>query len=220
MDDFRDETGDEHTYYALRSALGDVIPEILPSREDTNGHWGFPANGLQLSLRFRRTEYVRGETIPAIVILRNLASLPRTLLLTNSPALYLTFTVRCGTNAYLPERQELTIKRSDYYTPPLAPPHGVLSWELESKSERVAVLNLNRIFDLSQLGEYSISAHCQVFSSPNNPPTFEVPSGEVSFKIVEKLSISGLKEKNDWEKQRKDCWQRFNKYLQMKKNNN
>ena len=48
-----------------------ALPEELPAPEDTNGSWGAPIEGLQLSIRLHRREFLPGEPISAMVLLRN-----------------------------------------------------------------------------------------------------------------------------------------------------
>jgi hypothetical protein len=187
--DVWDETGNEYAYFAKHAALGEVIPEVLPANSDLKGNWGAETNGLQLSLRFRRNEYTQGEAIPAIVIFRNLESDTRKLLVTNSSALYFKFLVRFGTNELVLEpRDQLKRHDTDLSSAP-SPPQGIVSFDLKPKSERVAVLKLDRIFDLSRVGGYHVSVQCRIFTSATNIPSFEVASGDTVFRIVEGRDI-------------------------------
>src|SRR5208283_2339530 len=45
--------------------------ESLPAEEFPEGNWGTVTNGFQLSLRFEKTAFARGEPIVAVLLLRN-----------------------------------------------------------------------------------------------------------------------------------------------------
>lgn len=47
------------------------IRESLPVQDFPEGNWGGPEHGLQLSLRFNKTNYTNGEAIVAVLLLRN-----------------------------------------------------------------------------------------------------------------------------------------------------
>ncbi|PYJ06081.1 MAG: hypothetical protein DME25_07290, partial [Verrucomicrobia bacterium] len=59
------------------------LPEELSASGDSEGHWGALVDDLQLSVRFHRREFLAGEPVSAMVLLRNLAPTPRQLFVRN-----------------------------------------------------------------------------------------------------------------------------------------
>src|SRR5665213_1653654 len=45
-----------------------IIPEILSAEQDTNGNWGKPTDGMQLSVRFRQTQFIQEKMVPVYII--------------------------------------------------------------------------------------------------------------------------------------------------------
>ncbi len=184
--DIRDWVGDEEEHFVggLQDHL--ALPETLPSDQDINGNWGLMTNGLQLSLRFtRHGQFFVGSIVPAMAVFRNLEPYTRTLLLTNSSSLFITYLVRLGTNGYLPERKQGSQSATDVSIEP-SPLRGFFSWIFNARSEKIVVVDLNQLFDLSQPGEYSVQAICRVYSPTTKAPIFEVSSGIVTFQILKK----------------------------------
>lgn len=181
--DIRDFLGDEEENYLRHRLHGEVMSELLPASQDTNGNWGPATNGLQLSLRFPRHDKLSvGSIVPAATVLRNLQPYTRTLLLTNSLSLYISFLVR-GTNGRVPERKYEVHYPVTGTMPIPSLPHGFVCWEFEAKSEKILEVDLNKLFDLSQPGNYFVQAVCRVYSPDTKAPIFEVRSGAVSFQI-------------------------------------
>jgi hypothetical protein len=186
--DIRDQTWQEYEYYINALQHGVVVPEELPASQDTNDLWGPITNGFQLSIRFRKREYGRGDVVPAISILRNLEAFSKTVLLTNSRSLYLTFSVRHGTNDVAEReepRQYPTIVYKEGFSI-LGTPHGFTTWKWNPRSEKELVLDLNGIFDLSRPGEYSVKSVCWVYSPSTRLPIHKISSGVASFRIVQR----------------------------------
>ncbi len=50
--------------------------ELLPSVEDIGGNWGSVTNGVQLSVRLYRTNFLQGEPIFLVVLWRNVGQAP------------------------------------------------------------------------------------------------------------------------------------------------
>jgi hypothetical protein len=51
--------------------------DCQPADQDPAGHWGFPAGGLQVSIRLQKDSFVAGESVVACVTLRNVSEKPR-----------------------------------------------------------------------------------------------------------------------------------------------
>jgi hypothetical protein len=170
-----DESGYENAYYRSRLLHRERIPEILPASQDTNGNWGLPTDGLQLSVRFRRHGFVQKEPVAAVIILRNLNSQPRDMWSYNIPT---EVTLRHGTNTSTWTRPKPNIPVDD---PPGHP------YRLEGKSEELTTARLDRLFNLEQPGEYSVQVRATQLRS-NGPGTTNVVSGVATFRIEETLS--------------------------------
>jgi hypothetical protein len=191
--DIKDETGEEQAYYANCLTHHVTMPETLPSNLDTNGNWGPETNGLQLSLRFHDKNYTLGDQVPAIIILRNLEQTSRSLLLANSSSLWITVLLCYDSSTYSPERENFILKRRHYYLPISSPPHGLSSQKFSQMSEKMVVLDLNRLFDLKQTRNYTASAICRVYSPVTKSVLYELESGTASFSLVKATnSASGV----------------------------
>jgi hypothetical protein len=215
--------GNEHFSFRWRASLGDSIPEFLPASLDFKGHWGTPVDGLQVSLRFRRSEFLKGEEMPGVLIIRNLEPAERIFSITNGSGFYrgMSCTIICGTNGHVSLRAE-EYKRfekpdQDFSVQP-TPIVGITrGFDLGSNCERIVILDLAKVFDLSKTGEYSAQARFPVFTVADGPAAFEVTSAPVKFKIVEKLSPAGVQEKREWENEMIDLQKRFEKSSAEKK---
>jgi hypothetical protein len=195
-DDIRDEAGSEQAHYIQYYLHHFPAPETLQADLDTNGNWGAITNGFQLSLRFRKNHYVIGETIPAVGILRNVQGHSQSLLLTNSPSIFLKFVVFYGTNALLQIPNESEKLPSIVYTDGSAmpsPPKGLLEWTFEAKSEKEVAIDLKRFYSLTNSGTYTAKAICGVYSPTTKSVLYEVESGTASFSLVKATnSASGV----------------------------
>ena len=200
------DTGEEAFYYSARIARGEPISEIMPAEHDPSGNWGIATNNWQLSLRFRRSEYLKGEPVPAVVILRNLSSAGHDLKgrVEAGYCFGIRFTACRGTSDPLPVRKEeieryAELKPSPEREPispgPVLPVSGFLPLGLAGKTERLITVDVNRFHDLSQPGEYLVQARLPVFATTNESPKFEIVSGTVTFQIVEKPSPAGVQER-------------------------
>jgi hypothetical protein len=218
------DSGFEVEHYAVRQAIGAKIPEILPSAQDSEGHWGEPTNGLQVSLRFRRGEFLRGEPVQAVAILRNLFPTTRTLVMTNGPGYEngVSFIVCFGTNELLSLRPE----EPGRFRTTGAPSNpdfgnsfptllvGLGQWDLSGMAEKLIAVNLDRFFDLTRPGDYSVQAVYPVFGSETNPERSNVVSGKVSFRRVDAMSSNELKEKIAWDEKLRQMQRRFDELRQ------
>ena len=200
-----DPIGEELFYFRYRRGLKIPTSEILPASLDPAGNWGEPKDGIQVSLRFRRSEWLAGESVRAIVILRNVGPVSKELLLTNAPGYWF------GSHFNISGQSQKAVSftsaersrfrdvnsRSDVDVNGM-PWIGMTSFDLSVKGERWFVVDLNKMFDLKP-DTYMIQARLPVLVSSNQPPAFEAVSASVKIKIVEKLSPTGLEEKQKWE---------------------
>lgn len=169
---------EEAIYYKSRLQHGEIIPEILPANQDTNGNWGVSMEEWQLSARFRRHEFLTNEPVWAVIILRNLNSTSRTVALSDHSYKYILLQ---GTNKFIHE-----IK-----TPPRDQQRedSSESWyAINMKGEGLMVVHLKDYFDLSHPGEYSFQAQIRV-PKLDGKGYSNVISGKASFQIVRRLSL-------------------------------
>jgi hypothetical protein len=194
---FAGDCEDEMNYYIVRAQRHKPIPEILPAAQDTSGNWGMPTDGMQLSVRFRKHEFLRGETVPALIILRNLGTTTRSWWRNSLPDLSYQFTVYRGTNVFTwarpqkgkPSRLTMQSGGNGNMTDPY---HSSISPHMEEFTG----VDINHFFDLSQLGKYSLQVQIQVPTSDGKDKT-NIISGVASFQVVEKLSSSAMATTND-----------------------
>ena len=65
-------TGTNPPLFKEERAVDCALPgETLDAQADPNGNWGFPNEGIQLSVRFEKVEFRVGEPIVASIIVRN-----------------------------------------------------------------------------------------------------------------------------------------------------
>ena len=167
------------------------IPEIMPVTQDINGNWGIPTDGMQLSVRFHQAEFLQGDLVPAYMILRNLGSISRQWWRNGFPDCGYRFTLRHGTNVLTwmrpqqkrlsaQERLERGMQDPDLHFDPC-------DFSAAPKTEDLTILYLNRFFDLSQSGKYSLQVQILVPTSAGKRET-NVVSGTATFEVVPKLS--------------------------------
>jgi hypothetical protein len=207
-----DETGQEVHYYGMRKSLGEGIPETLPASMDPKGNWGPVADELQLSVRFRYHEFEIQEPVRAVVILRNLSSSNRVFWVSTQANMGLALELGCGTNAYSTIRPSVkTEYRKDepVYTDPTSftPPLG-LGIPLASHTEWIFTVNLKRIADLSAANDYTVKVIFPVRTMADHRVIAEVVSGPASFSVRPQLSPAGVKEKQNWNDEWSNLWQR------------
>lgn len=181
-----DTQDDEMQYYLTQISEHRILPEIMPVEQDTNGDWGVVTDGLQLSLRFRQSEFLQGDMVPAYMILRNLGSTARKWLRNALPDNGYQFTLRQGTKVVIWMRPQ------QKYIPPSyvigGREEGDPYWYVaEPKTEGLTIVYLNRFFDLSQFGRYSLQVQIRVPTSDGKGAT-NVVSGTATFEVVPKLS--------------------------------
>lgn len=183
-------TGDNHQnnqefdYYTRREFYRQLIPEILPVNQDTNGHWGKPASIFQLSLRFRQEQFKKGASVPVILVLRNLSE-------SNSPSWmrnalpdngYKLTIWHDGKMAVWFRRQRPLPKVYSSGDFPVTDPMRVI---LKGHRGELTAIELNRYFYLEDYGKYTVQAQIEV-PMPDGKTMTNLFSGEADFEIVNK----------------------------------
>jgi hypothetical protein len=176
-------------YYARHGRTA-PLPEELSASRDTNGYWGEPVDRLQLSGRFHRHEFVLGEPISAMILVRNLTSSSRRLPIRNysrsETRKNFGYVLRHGTN-------------TSYWSwsdppPPNPLPNGyqppkyfLYGHDLEPHSQNVFFVRLDQIFNLKDRGDYSIQVS-RAEQPLDGRSAVKLDSGIASFRVVERLS--------------------------------
>jgi hypothetical protein len=138
---------------AARSA-----PECRPADNDSDGHWGMPWEGIQLSIRLQKKVFTNGEPIMASITLRNVSdrvryfwiSKPRPEIDTKMVLLrgQERLSIRNDAQPGLSFQQRLkTVWVGKFYQEQLMP-----------GTQRQFLRNLSEMFDLTVLGSYSAHA--------------------------------------------------------------
>jgi hypothetical protein len=118
-------------------------PESRPADQDSEGHWGSPANGLQLSLRLEKQSFTNNEPVKIIMLMRNV---------TNQPVAYFRPTsVTVTKNGKLLRRKDDTGILEITMSP---------ETRLFPQTQHRYQENLSAIYDLSEAGEYILQATC------------------------------------------------------------
>ena len=185
----------EEFYYMNRFLLGEQLPECLSADLDTNGNWGVPTDGMQLSVRLRRSQYLQGEPVVAIVILRNLSHQSRASGQKRDVREDFEYTLSCGTNIW-------TWSASNSVVEPRVPPilmqtEGRMGFRyvFAPRSQRASQVVLSELFDLNQLGHYALHVTRQEPLISKSGFT-NIVSGEATFSVVERLSADEIARTN------------------------
>ena len=158
-----------------------VIPEILPAEQDTNGNWGLPTDGMQLSVRFRQTDFLSGQMVPAYIILRNLSNTKRQWWRNALPDNGYLFILTHGTNTINWVRPQ-SHPSNDRYFSGSATEADPYKYVAEPKTQSLTIVYLNRFYDLGQPGLYSLQVQIQV-PTLDGKETTNVLSGTATFTI-------------------------------------
>jgi hypothetical protein len=142
--------------------------ESRPAEQDPEGHWGKVVDGLQLSLRFEKQEFTNGEPILATILMRNVS---------DKPLNYIRQTVTghpCPIHVSVWEdQQKLNLKTDE---------NGILrasasNVRLYPRTQHKYRLRLDRFYDLSKAGTYSVQAEYGP-RAPNGPFPVRAPGRE------------------------------------------
>jgi hypothetical protein len=171
----------EREYLWNRLVTGETIEESKPASEDVGGNWGPPTDGLQMSVRLRRTEFLKGEPVVAVVILRNLAATNRWTYMERNPIANFEATLRCGE------------KSVSWTNPPPVKPAATSSdftsyrVKLMESSQFLIVVRIDEILPLAQTGDYFLQLSRRELLADRRGFT-NIVSGTAKFRLVEKLS--------------------------------
>jgi len=178
---------DEEFQYFMRDiSKNTTIIETLPSEQDTNGNWGMPTDGMQLSVRFHQQQFTSGLMVPAYIILRNLGTTNRTWVRNALPDNGYKFVLRNGTNI-------LTWLRPQSVPPPhtymidTGSEEDPYTYIAETHTQGLTIVYLNRFFDLSQPGTYSLQVEIPV-PVANGGGTTNVVSGIATFEMINSIA--------------------------------
>jgi hypothetical protein len=123
--------------------------ELLPAEEDSEGNWGMPTNGIQMSARFYKTNFTVGDPISVVILLRNVGQ-------TNLPD---------GGASWVNYPYLLTLRCDEELIEPVVPavkpgPHDGSAWggSIVPGTQARDVLRIDKIFDLSRPGAYKLTA--------------------------------------------------------------
>jgi hypothetical protein len=152
--------------------------ESRPADQDPEGHWGKVVDGYQLSLRFDKADYTNGEPIVATVLLRNVSDQPRTyvrqtVLGQRSPVFLLVWK----------NEEELKLKTVDN-TVIISSASNVT---LQPRTQHRYRLQLDKFYDLSGTGSYSVQAE---YGSRGSFGTFPVRGPGQQAIASQKVAIS------------------------------
>ena len=182
------DSGAEGYYYMFNHFVSlEKLPETLPAAQDTNGNWGEAIDGMQLSTRFRHREFLVGEPIMAVVMLRNLSSQPRAIKLTQYTC-KVTLFESTNTSTYWKPKPPRNMS---------APDSGEYWDSIKTRSEGSFLMNISRYFDMTNFGKYSIQLQLEEPLSDGKGVT-NIISGKAAFEIVEKLSASDIAARNEY----------------------
>jgi hypothetical protein len=115
--------------------------ECQPSDQDVKGNWGEATNGFQLSLRFEKTEFTNGEPISAAMLMRNISGVEETYFRPIKIVI-----IKDGN----------TLKRKD--SNGLIEINAPLIKTLFPQTQDKYILNICKIYDLSEPGKYAVQA--------------------------------------------------------------
>lgn len=172
-------------YFSNTPPAHNPIPELMAAEQDTNGNWGATIDEMQLSLRFHKVKFIQGELVPAYIILRNVGLKERHWHRNALPDNGYQFSLKHGTNIltwFRPQKPCLPVIFSGgmYEGDPYA-------FNAYPHTQSLTAVYLNRFFDLSQPGQYSLQVQIAV-PTMNEQGTTNVVSGTAVFEITPKPS--------------------------------
>ncbi len=157
----------------------------LSAELDPAGNWGLATNGLQVSIRIVKDQYEPREPISAMILVRNV---------TNEELRYYAFIGYSpgGTNRLDSECCAVFASDAVGMTVPRKQPvpelvDGMYQHRLSPHEQWIYVVRLDRIFDLSQAGDYRFAAALGNLTETGfTPEPSKAKSGEVFIRMVAK----------------------------------
>jgi len=136
--------------------------ECRPAEQDPEGHWGKATHGCQMSLRLDKQEFTNGEPVILTSLLRNVSDKPitylRQIVLEQPSPIYVS--VWKG-------EQKQHLKTDDR----IAVAHSANNVTLQPRTQHRYTLQLDRFYDLTTNGLYTIQAE---YGSTNSNTAFPV----------------------------------------------
>ncbi len=154
----------------IKEAQGSA--ESRPADQDPEGHWGKVTDGLQLSIRIEKKTYAVGEHLVAILLLRNISDKPLKYLrlyISNQPS---------PINV-LAEKDQKPFQPKDT-TEPVSVGAVTYLTVLPNTQHRYLV-ELDKYYDLGQIGEYSFKAS---YKGPKPGGNMDITSETVNVTIT------------------------------------
>jgi hypothetical protein len=152
--------------------------ESRPAERDPEGHWGAATNGFQLSLRFEKADYTNGEPVTGIILLRNVSDKP----LKYTRAAVIGHPSPIAVSVWK-DGKKANLKTDDgmFIVP------SAIGVTVHPRTQHRYQLRLERFYDLSQSGTYSVQAEFDVHA-PQGVQAFHDPArGELT---SQKVTIS------------------------------
>jgi hypothetical protein len=127
--------------------------EMMPATDDPKGHWGQITNGLQMSIRFYQGDYTNGQPVSAVIIWRNVGTVPRLFDRAWGIEKY-SFDVAIRHDG--DDLKALTPRIDPNYKPEIGGGPGPIS--VQPNTQIRVEQRLDTIFDLAKPGDYEITA--------------------------------------------------------------
>jgi len=153
--------------------------EEVPADQDVAGAWGFPSEGLQVSIRFEKPRFASHESIVAVVLIRNVAS----------AAVQMSFSLPEKAEFIIHDSQGQVIVRKDAFRPSavkagnLPITEGHIPLEVLPLTQRKYRAILSDMFDLALPGVYSVKTVRRV-RRLDGSGWGEVMSGTATFTVL------------------------------------
>jgi hypothetical protein len=167
------EISGEETLELLKGAQGRFRNEFLPVEKDAGGNWGKATNDLMVSVRTSGDTFTNGQPVVLVILLRNTGQEQ----------------FQIPDASWMNYLYELRLLRDGQIVEPAIPrkkpdPADGSAWSfpIQTCSQRRDDVRLDKIFDLSRVGNYEITAERAV-NVAGKQPGVTVCSGIAKFQI-------------------------------------